>query len=78
MRIVRSPTTLKPRTHLHFVASHNRVVVRLWLRLVDPAIAGAVDRTVITYDDLQSEDYVKLNPLRERPRPEFLGGRLDG
>ena len=47
--------------------SNNAARVRLWLRLVDPDIANNVASTWVTYDDLQSEDYAKVNPLRKCP-----------
>ena len=47
--------------------SNNAARVRLWLRLVDPALSQQVDSTFITYDDLRSEEYGKLNPLRKVP-----------
>ena len=47
--------------------SNNAARVRLWLRLVDPTLASQVDSTFITYDDLRSEEYGKLNPLRKVP-----------
>ena len=47
--------------------SNNAARVRLWLRLVDPDIADNVASTWVTYDDLQSEDYAKVNPLRKCP-----------
>ena len=47
--------------------SNNAARVRLWLRLVDPALSQQVDSTFITYDDLRSEEYGRLNPLRKVP-----------
>ena len=47
--------------------SNNAARVRLWLRLVDPSLSKQVDSTFITYDDLRSEEYGKLNPLRKVP-----------
>ena len=47
--------------------SNNAARVRLWLRLVDPALSSQVDSTFITYDDLRSEEYGRLNPLRKVP-----------
>ena len=47
--------------------SNNAARVRLWLRLVDPTLSSQVDSTFITYDDLRSEEYGKLNPLRKVP-----------
>jgi glutathione S-transferase len=34
---------------------------------VDPTLSSQVDSTFITYDDLRSEEYGKLNPLRKVP-----------
>ena len=47
--------------------SNNAARVRLWLRLVDPSLSKQVDSTFITYDDLRSEEYGRLNPLRKVP-----------
>ena len=47
--------------------SNNAARVRLWLRLVDPALSQQVESTFITYDDLRSEEYGRLNPLRKVP-----------
>ena len=47
--------------------SNNAARVRLWLRLVDPALSSQVESTFITYDDLRSEEYGRLNPLRKVP-----------
>ena len=47
--------------------SNNAARVRLWLRLVDHSLSKQVDSTFITYDDLRSEEYGRLNPLRKVP-----------
>lgn len=47
------------------IHSNNAARIRLWLRL--KGLEDMVDSKMITYPDLQSEEYQKVNPLKKVP-----------
>jgi glutathione S-transferase len=55
------------------VHSNNAARIRLWLRL--KGLDDLVDCKMITYPDLQSEEYQKINPLKKVPA--FVTGQGD-
>lgn len=49
------------------IHSNNAARIRIWLRLKGLDEKDAVEAKFVTYSDLQSEEYMKCNPLRKVP-----------
>lgn len=47
--------------------SNNAARVRLWLRKSEPEVSEKIERVVLDYESLASEDYAEVNPLRKCP-----------
>jgi len=47
------------------IHSNNAARVRLWIRL--KGLENTIDCKMITYPDLQTEDFIRVNPLRKVP-----------
>mmetsp|Transcript_22741 Transcript_22741/g.53060 ORF Transcript_22741/g.53060 Transcript_22741/m.53060 type:complete len:276 (+) Transcript_22741:97-924(+) len=45
--------------------SNNAARIRLWIKL--KGLSDKIDTHMVTYNDLQSEDYKKINPLKKVP-----------